>query len=206
MRDKILFGLTILWIIAFSVVITILLAFPLFHLEISWYHLDSLAKMNSHTLMHNFAILMNYLLNPFVSHLAMPNFPSSVNGLKHFSEVKQLFLLAIALSVVLIPAFIIFMREHLSIRFHSALRLLMAVPIFMGIVVYLLGFNDFFIYFHEAIFRDNTWLFNPNTDPIINVLPEQYFMHTFIIFLIIYEFSFFLLYRYGYSRTKKRKI
>ena len=33
------------------------------------------------------------------------------------------------------------------------------------------------------IFNNDAWLFNPLTDPIINALPEAYFMHCFILFL-----------------------
>ena len=51
-----------------------------------------------------------------------------------------------------------------------------------------LGFDEFFTLFHEALFPgDSSWLFNPILDPIINVLPEEYFLQCFVIFFIIYE-------------------
>ncbi len=42
-------------------------------------------------LWHDFNILMQYLTFPWVGHLAMPDFPSSESGLKHFHDVKWLF-------------------------------------------------------------------------------------------------------------------
>ncbi|RZI48166.1 TIGR01906 family membrane protein [Lactococcus kimchii] len=204
MRDKIIFSLSILWVIALSVSLTIFLAIPLFGLEISWYHLTEIAQMNAAQLWHNFLALMNYLVNPFVNQLKMPDFPSSASGLKHFAEVKQLFMLAFALVLALLPALILFVKENLLMIFHNALRVVMIFPLAMGLVAWLIGFDRFFVAFHEVLFRDNSWLFDPATDPIINVLPEQFFMHTFLIFVVIYELVFFWLYRRGSLFTKNK--
>ena len=59
----------------------------------------------------------------------------------------------------------------------------------------MMGFDRFFILFHETFFNNDDWLFNPATDPIINVLPEQFFMHSFILFFILIElfFAFFVI-------------
>lgn len=46
MRDKLIFGLSIIWIIAFSVTLTIFLAIPLFFGEIFWYRLTDLVQMS----------------------------------------------------------------------------------------------------------------------------------------------------------------
>ncbi|MDK7326346.1 lipoprotein intramolecular transacylase Lit, partial [Lactobacillus mulieris] len=48
----------------------------------------------------------------------------------------------------------------------------------------------FFVTFHHMIFHNNNWLFNPLTDPIINVLTEGFFAACFSIFGIIYELYF----------------
>ena len=69
---------------------------------------------------------------------------------------------------------------------------------------FLYGFDRFFVAFHEVLFRDNSWLFDPATDPIISVLPEQFFMHSFLIFLLIYELIFFVIYRRGTLLLKKK--
>nr|WP_245811639.1 TIGR01906 family membrane protein [Lactococcus fujiensis] len=204
-RDKFIFTGSILWIIATSVIVTILLAIPLFGLEIPLYHLTEAAQMSGSRLWHNFLVLMNYLLNPFIGTLKMPVFPSSTSGLKHFSEVKHLFMFALSLVVLLFPLFVLFIKDNLRIVFHNGLRFMMWLPILISLVAFLIGFDQFFLYFHEVLFRDNTWLFDPAKDPIIDVLPEQYFMHTFLIFAIVYEAIFYGLYRKGYSRIKRMK-
>lgn len=204
MRDKVIFGFSILWIIALSVTLTIFLAIPLFFGEIFWYQLTDLVQMTAGKIGHNFLILMNYLINPLETKLSMPDFPSSASGLHHFAEVKNLFMLVFFLTIILIPFIIRFMKENLSLVFHNALRVVMLFPLAIGVIAWLIGFDRFFVAFHEVLFRDNSWLFDPATDPIISVLPEQFFMHSFLIFLLIYELIFFVIYRRGTLFLKKK--
>lgn len=204
MRDRLIFGLTILWVIALSVSLTIFIAIPLFDAEMSWYALADVAKMSAAKLWENYLALMNYLINPFVGHLHMPDFPSSPSGLQHFAEVKRLFMIAFGLSLILIPAFVYFLKEHLLLVFHNGLRVVMLFPLAIGGVAWLIGFDRFFVAFHELLFRNDAWLFDPTTDPIINVLPEQFFMHTFLVFLLVYELIFFMMYHRGTLFMKRK--
>ena len=204
MRDKVIFGFSILWTIALSVTLTIFLAIPLFFGEIFWYQLTDLVQMTAGKIWHNFLILMNYLINPLETKLSMPDFPSSASSLHHFAEVKNLFMLVFFLTIILIPFTIRFIKENLSIVFHNALRVVMLFPLAIGVIAWLIGFDRFFVAFHEVLFRDNSWLFDPATDPIISVLPEQFFMHSFLIFLLIYELIFFVIYRRGTLLLKKK--
>ena len=91
--------------------------------------------------------------------------------------MKNLFMLVFFLTIILIPFIIRFMKENLSLVFHNALRVVMLFPLAIGVIAWLIGFDRFFVAFHEVLFRDNSWLFDPATDPIISVLPEQFFMH-----------------------------
>lgn len=204
MREKVIFGFSILWIIALSVTLTIFLAIPLFFGEIFWYQLTDLVHMTAGKIWHNFLILMNYLINPLETKLSMPDFPSSASGLHHFAEVKNLFMLVFFLTIILIPFIIRFIKENLSLVFHNGLRVVMLFPLAIGVIAWLIGFDQFFVAFHEVLFRDNSWLFDPATDPIISVLPEQFFMHSFLIFLLIYELIFFVIYRRGTLFLKKK--
>ncbi|CAM3213241.1 TIGR01906 family membrane protein [Lactococcus hircilactis] len=203
MRDRIIFFLTLLWIIAGAVFLTILFSIPLFRIEMYTDHLAQAAQVSSRALWHNYLVLMNYLLNPWVPQLHLPDFPSSKDGLQHFSEVKRLFMLVMGMILVLFPAVILFVKEHLRFVFHNALRFLMIFPILIALIAFLIGFDQFFILFHEVLFADSTWLFDPAKDPIITVLPEQFFMHLFLVFGGFYEGAFYFLYRFRFPRTRK---
>ena len=168
MRTNIEAVLTPIWLLALSILVTIYLAWDFYYFDVDWMHLLNYVVIGKSDLWHNFNVLMRYLTFPWVGRLAMPDFPSSESGLKHFHDVKWLFHLVQILVVLLAyPA---------------------VLPILIGVVGFFLGFDHFFILFHEALFPgDSSWLFNPMLDPIINVLPEEYFLQCFVIFFIMYE-------------------
>jgi uncharacterized membrane protein len=52
------------------------------------------------------------------------------------------------------------------------------------------NFDSFFVIFHHILFNNSDWLFDPNTDPIINVLTEGFFASCFAVAGVIYELYF----------------
>lgn len=184
----------ILTILTLSITITI--NFRLLYV----FDIDSLnilngMDMSKTVLLKNFDQLMSYLNNPFVHTLKLSDFPVSESGAFHFYEVKRLFLLCYGVLIVTIVPSILFIRQ--LIKRDRIWRLIrpfqwgMAIPaLFAGVMV--LWFDQFFIAFHGVFFNNDDWLFDPLTDPIINVLPEEFFMHSFILFFIVLELLFFI--------------
>lgn len=133
---------------------------------------------------------MTYLTNPLSHTLAMPDFSSSASGLKHFGDVKHLFHLAQAVFILLAyPSWLFGKIAELTNPFSTSKTFAFAaiLPILIAVVGILIGFDQFLPFFMKCYFQDSSWLFNPATDPIIWVLPEEYFMHCFIIFFVTYE-------------------
>ncbi|WP_242258838.1 TIGR01906 family membrane protein [Streptococcus thoraltensis] len=184
--------LSIIWLLALAILLTIYLAWLAYPLEIDWLNLLDVVKLSKSDLLRNYHHLLNYLTNPFHQVLAMPDFPSSKDGLKHFSDVKGLFHLAqLVFLITSLPTiyFLIKSWRNKSLFIFQNLYLTAAIfPIFVGLLGVAIGFNEFFTLFHQMLFPgDSSWLFNPYTDPIINVLPEPFFMHCFITFFVLYE-------------------
>lgn len=209
MRTKGLFGLSLLWVFSASILATIYLAWFAYPLEIEWLGLEKLTHLSGATISRNFGILMDYLTNPFTCRLSMPDFPSSKNGLHHFQAVKYLFHAAQAVFLLCLPAAIAFYRTvikkgylHL---FRRALLALIFLPLAILGLAFLMGFDQFFIFFHQILFvGDSTWLFDPSQDPIIWVLPETFFLHAFVLFFLIFEGSLALLYGLAWWDMRKQ--
>lgn len=192
MKTKIWTFSTWLWLLSLAVLVAIYGAWLIYPLEIDWLKLSLQVTITKDELLKNFNILMTYLTNPLSHTLAMPDFPSSASGLKHFGDVKYLFHLAQAVFTLLAyPSwrFLKNSRAKKSLFLHQrAFTLAAILPIVIAVAGLLIGFDQFFTLFHEALFPgDSSWLFNPATDPVIWVLPEEYFMHCFIIFFVAYE-------------------
>ncbi|KXT66013.1 TIGR01906 family membrane protein [Streptococcus sp. DD04] len=199
MRDKLRFSASVLCLLAAAILLTIYLAWLLYPMEISYFNLPDKVHLKAETIQYNFNILMNYLTNPFSQKLAMPDFRSSAAGLYHFQAVKYLFHLAQAVFVLTLPTFILFIKKVVKKRFlalyQRSLFILSVLPFVMICLAGLIGFNSFFTLFHQVLFAgDNTWLFDPAKDPVIWILPEEFFMHAFILFALLYEGIFLTLY------------
>lgn len=181
-----------LFIISFSVFVAINFR-PLYVFDVSYLNILDYTDVSKEVLLDNFSQLMSFLNNPFNTTLALPDFPMSVSGAQHFYDVKKLFLLDYAiLLVTMIPAiwFLVSLVKQKALwKLIRPFQIALVIPIIFGFLM-AIGFDTFFVKFHELFFANDDWLFNPATDPIINVLPEAFFMHCFILFFVLIEVIF----------------
>ncbi|HFI0509470.1 TPA: TIGR01906 family membrane protein [Streptococcus suis] len=195
MRTKLQIIGTILFVLSAAVLGTIYLAWLVYPLEISFLGLEKVVYMKATDISYNFNILMNYLTNPFASVLDMPNFSSSADGLKHFADVKHLFHLTQGIFILTLPAFVLFVKNILLKGYGDLVKKVifwtMLTPMIIGLLGVLVGFDQFFVLFHTVLFPgDSTWLFDPGKDPVIYILPQEFFLHCFVLFFVLYELFF----------------
>lgn len=192
MKTKLQIAGVVLHLLTLAILTTIYGVWLLYPLEIKWLHLEDVVYMKAIDISYNFNVLMQYLTNPFKQVLSMPNFSSSTDGLHHFAQVKWLFHLTQGLFLLSFPFACSFWKQVIKKGFASLFRKffiwLALLPILLAVIVFLIGFNQFFTLFHQILFvGDETWLFHPNTDPVIYILPEEFFLHCFLLFFVIYE-------------------
>ncbi|HEL2418758.1 TIGR01906 family membrane protein [Streptococcus suis] len=195
MRTKLQIIGTILFVLSAAVLGTIYLAWLVYPFEISFLGLENVVYMKAEDISYNFNILMNYLTNPFASVLDMPNFSSSADGLKHFADVKHLFHLTQGIFILTLPAFVLFVKNILLKGYGDLVKKVifwtMLTPMIIGLLGVLVGFDQFFVLFHTVLFPgDSTWLFDPAKDPVIYILPQEFFLHCFVLFFVLYELFF----------------
>ncbi|QVI35382.1 hypothetical protein BVJ53_11995 [Lacticaseibacillus chiayiensis] len=179
--------LAIVSVVIFVTILSTLLTFPVYaHMD----NLPQIAAMSLGQLYHNYLQLMAYLDLPWIGTLHMQDFPTSLHGALHFADVRHLFILDIVIAIVTTPFAIRWVRQLKTDR----KRYLLVRPFMIGAVVPIiltgllsLNFDRFFIIFHEVLFRNRDWLFDPATDPIINVLPEGFFMFCFLTAFALFE-------------------
>ncbi|WP_445449547.1 TIGR01906 family membrane protein, partial [Enterococcus faecalis] len=83
-------------------------------------------------------------------------------------------------------------------------RIAVVVPIVIAFLM-AVNFDRFFVLFHGVFFNNDAWIFNPATDPIINVLPETFFLHSFILFFVLLEIFYLLPIYFGKRALKKER-
>ena len=208
MKTKLTFGVSLLFLLSLAILVTIYLAWILYPFEISWLNLTNRVHLKSDIIQYNFHILMDYLTNPFNPVLEMPDFPSSESGLHHFVVVKGLFHLAQGVAIVTLPIFYLFWKQVIQKGFLSLYRrgllIMLSLPLVLGLVGVFIGFEQFFTLFHQILFvGDDTWLFDPAKDPVILILPEDFFLHAFLLFFCLYELLFGFIYLLSWKKLPK---
>jgi len=167
-----------------AITVTIFASYGLFAFDIKHYYLEQAVNLKYGTIMKNYSQMMDYLINPFNWHFSLSNFGSSAAGRLHFQDCKKLFLLNF---VVLIITGIIVGKYHKVRAYFNRTFLWIGIGGIILAILMLLNFDEFFVVFHEVLFRNSDWLFDPDKDPVINILPEEFFTQCFILFFIIFE-------------------
>ncbi|MGO4937347.1 TIGR01906 family membrane protein [Fundicoccus sp. Sow4_H7] len=191
-RIKQVFAFILTVVAAFSISISLtIISSPLsYKLTIPLFGLTDKSGLSGDQLMENFQVIVNYLLNPTVSSLEMPYFPASEGGIVHFEEVKVLIQMNLILSLVGLGAIFLIIwwirKQRIMTYFIQWFQIAVYFPLFL-IFLIIVSFDQVFLLFHKILFNNDLWLFNPMTDPVINVLPQELFMIYFFIAILIYE-------------------
>lgn len=178
----------------------------LYSWSLKWYNVQTAVSLSHKEIMHNYHQLIAYLSFPWIEHLHMTDFPSSSTGLQHFSDVKSLFMLNEGVLILSAIVFFFFIRELVKTKtlwqLIRPLQVTAVVPLFIGAMMSI-SFDQFFVIFHEVLFRNSDWIFDPQKDPVINVLPEEFFLQCFVLFFLFVEIFYLFFIWLGKRQIKK---
>lgn len=168
---------------------------PLYSMAIGWFDIESMTGLSKLQLESNYQQLMDYLTKPWVSQLAMTNFPSSEQGLFHFYEVKRLFMVDYVVVVVTLGILYYgaqwLQREGKLWLLLNPLKLLLMLP-FVVLTMVAFFFDPLFVLFHKVFFNNDAWIFDVRTDPVIAALPQDFFLVCFAAVFILLMLGLFL--------------
>lgn len=199
-----------LWIITFAIIGTVFFK-PLYYTDIYRLGIDTSSGMEVETIKENYHNLIEYQSIFYQGELQLPDFVMSPNGSLHFEEVKRIFEgIQILLCVTTITSAVLVYqqirkKEYRFLRLTSIITV--AIPSLLGVVV-MSNFNAAFVIFHKLLFRNEYWVFDSRTDPVIQILPQPFFMHCFmmIIFMILMGSAIcYYLFRYQQKKIVRKE-
>lgn len=177
---------------------------PLYLFDVNILNIEKNSNMNLNDINKNYDYIIKFLTHKKYKEFSLPTLPVSKNGSVHFQEVKNIFITIDYLFYISLILSILFMSINLYLgtdTFNylkwSSICLILLSTIF--IIPFIVTFNKSFNFVHKILFNNNYWIFDPNTDPIIKILPEPFFLHCIIFLislLIINSFILFLLYKF----------
>ena len=192
-----------------SLSIVLILHFrPLYVQEIKDQKLSTLSSMSEAEILEQYDALIHYNSLFYRGELHFPSLPMSEEGRIHFSEVKKIFdaiqLLLIFSAAMFLPLafFRIWKRRFVFFRIIPSIS---AVLAFLAAFGAILDWDSLFTAFHKLVFRNDYWLFDPDTDPVINLLPDSYFLHCLAgILVLLLFFSLLSAFLWHYFSRKER--
>lgn len=208
--SRIRLSMTTIAILIFFLTLSISLTIwniPMYLLCIHFSDIPVQVNMSLGTILENYLYLLKYLHSPWMTEFNLPNFASSASGAFHFYEVKKLFEINyICLLVSGIYSGVAIYKLCKTKKFCSLEKTFKYLSFLPIIVIVLLSFffERIFILFHQVFFDNDAWLFNPSTDPIINVLPQNFFMLCFLQVFIIFQIGIILV--WYFAKKDRHKI
>lgn len=193
------------------VVLLVLNTTSVYNYAIYKYGLIKNTGLSAEVLIENYKRTIYYVQNPFISELTFNSIPISKFAQIHFFEVKRIFLALYLFSIlfIIIMCIKIFKNRNDNLGrkiikdFNSSINI--AALIFISVsAVASLDFSKAFIVFHKIFFRNDYWIFDPIIDPIIEALPEEFFMIEFVL-IIAFLFVFTVIIKALNLKLKKSK-
>lgn len=199
------FGPVCVWISYVGLIILITALFvPLYMGVMVTCHIPEQVSLSYHDTLQAYLHVLNGLLNPFASDFIVPHFTLSAQAHHHFIEVRHLFMGLEAILVVLVPYSVMYGRrqwmEKWWYTWEMRLKQWRLYPLPL-LIMLPLGFQPLFVLFHQLIFNNKDWIFNPKQDPIILLFPVAFFLCCTLMMVILYYGGIF----YALHQLKRKE-
>jgi len=205
-------------IASFILIVTCSIAVPIYCRPFYFWHIEALnLEKSGYT-----AAQIKEAYNEILDYLTLPGgtfhagvFPFTESGASHFADCKTLFAINAALliiSAIFILAVLVLKKQNrIGTLYIGSFHAVFYAAIFcIGLILLItvLASMDFyaaFVTFHSIFFpgKEN-WILNYRTDPIINVMPQDFFMNCAVLIgVCIVAISLILI--FWQIRDKKRR-
>lgn len=160
----------------------------LYYYDVEKLNISAMSGFSDDEIKLNYDYLIDYNLNKNVGEFHLPTIKYSQQGKIHFEEVRNIFQVVkkvFYISGIISVLGVILSIKNKNIKFLNTTSIMtILLPIITSIPL-TINFNYFFIKFHEAVFSNDYWIFDPVIDPVINMLPQDIFFHIGILILSI---------------------
>lgn len=174
----------------------------LYYFDINYLNIPILSGLSKEEIKENYDYMIDYNLGKDKEEFELPTIKSSEQGKIHFEEVRNIFqsmnkIFNILLVLSIIGVVINILDKNIEILKTTSKTLILLPMILMLPIV--INFSGSFVLFHKIMFDNDYWIFDPSLDPVINILPEEFFFHAgvmILILIIIASLANYLTYRF----------
>ena len=180
---------------------------PLYYFDIKYLNIPILSGMSEEEIKLNYDYLIKYNTSYRDYEFNMPTLKSSIQGKIHFEEVRDVFKVLNKMNIIsgvisVLGIYIVLKKKEIKIIKYAGIISIL-IPIFLVIPI-TIQFEKSFEIFHRLIFNNDYWIFDPSKDPVINMLPAEFFLHCGVVILTgILIFSSIILTIYKILKNKR---
>lgn len=186
--------INIIFSIIFSVlIISLIIKFTvgfkqLYYFDIDYLNIPMSSGLSKEEIKKNYDYMIDYNLGKENKKFELPSIKSSKDGKFHFEEVRDIFqnidkVLNISILLSILGIVINLINKNIEI-FKTTSKALITIPI-ISMLPLIVNFQGSFVLFHKIMFDNDYWIFDPDLDPVITILPEQFFFHVGIMILLL---------------------
>lgn len=187
---------------------------PLYYMDVKLLNIPETSGYSREVIIENYDALIDYSSPFYKGSLSFPSLDASPSGIQHFKEVKDIFIAfywLAAFSLIATIVIVIYKNRKRDFSYLAVSSITAIIlPLLVGILL-AIDFDTSFLIFHRIFFNNDYWIFDPVTDPVINILPSTFFLHCAILIIVIIligSLLLYLIYQYNKKRSgiKNRKI
>ena len=186
-KDIVIAFLLMIAIISFAICFTVFFKY-IYYIDIDLLKISQYTGIEKEVIKHNYDILIQYQSIFYHGKLILPDFVMSESGRIHFEEVKRIFEIIQIVCVVSIMTVIPLIYKRFKEKEYRFLKLTaifnIAIPSFIAMIA-CADFDRAFVIVHKILFRNDYWIFDSYSDPVIDILPQEFFMHCFLMIIIV---------------------
>lgn len=204
---EIIFSLSLCLFIIFGAVKLTLMFKQLYYFDIQYLNIEAQSGYMKSEITKNYDYVIDYLLSPTAEVFALPSIEYSKYGQIHFYDVKKIFtyidILLLVTGLINVVGLVLYIKGKNFNFLKYTSSMLISVPTLL-LTAIMINFDAAFVTFHKIFFKNDYWQFDPNLDPIITILPEEFFFHNALLIIGIIIFSIIVL-RLMYKRLAIKK-
>ncbi|MDB8789592.1 TIGR01906 family membrane protein [Romboutsia sp. 1001216sp1] len=179
---------------------------PLYYYDVDELNIVELTNISKEDIKLNYDYLIEYITSKKENDFEMPTLTSSKEGKIHFEEVREIYqnvnkIFNVCLIISVLG--IVYNIRNKNIRFLNLTSILLIImPVALAIPI-VIDFDSSFVVFHKLLFDNDYWIFDPILDPVIKILPAEFFMNSGLMILGLILASSIII--QGIYRLLKRK-
>jgi len=190
-----------LFIIGASILLTVGFK-ELYYFDIENLNIATNNNLSVEEVKQNYDYMIDYNLGKISGEFNLPTIKSSLEGKIHFEEVREIIknvlkMLLVSLIISVVGIYISLRNKNINFL-NLTSKLILILPVVVSIPM-IVNFDKTFILFHEIMFDNDYWIFDPEKDPVINLLPQEFFLHAgimIVVLILLISLIFRLLYKY----------